>query len=264
MPVPAPPPCTRYQADGTRCRNTTTRTDRWCGRCDGFATAHPPSPPAVPSPAPSTPASRPSTVHGLEPEHAYVIRVSRNAVRRYSRTHRTDDRVSEAQIRTLLEDAIIAGASTSVDESGRLMISHQGYGLVLSPDRGLVVSYFTSHLERTWQQVRGGVRSRIPAARDRAAHAHRQAVIQRLPIRTTPQAFNLYARRVLNTRSDRTTFDAIGRALEKHLINHVLPQWMRSAEETIDDGTGWTWLLVRNERAPEGLVAACFATPDPQ
>lgn len=258
MPVPAPPSCTRYQSNGARCRNTTARTDRWCGLCDGFAQAQQQPAPAVRRDVRRV--LRPAP-HGLEPDEAYDIAVSRNAIATYYRWHRTDDRASEAQIRSLLEDAITTGAPSSVDEAGRWIIRlPEGYGLVLSPGRDVVVAYFTSHRERTWQQVRAGVRSRTPSAKDRRTQELREAVIQRLPIRVTPQTFNLYARRVLDVRASRKTFDAVGRALDQHLSEHVLPRWTRGAEESVDDGTGWTWLLVRNEQAPAGLVIGCCAT----
>ena len=40
-------------------------------------------------------------------------------------------------------------------------MSRQGYDLVLSPDRRAVTAYSTVHRERTWEQVKSGVRSRF-------------------------------------------------------------------------------------------------------
>ena len=64
------------------------------------------------------------------------------------------------QLRMMLEDFILKSAR-DVHRSGYVTLSREGYELVVDPSMTVITNYSTAHKERTWEQVKGGVRSRF-------------------------------------------------------------------------------------------------------
>lgn len=91
-----------------------------------------------------------------------------------------------------------------------------------------------------------------------------------IPLPIGGKVLNLYARHTLGLKVTRDTIDEIVRRLAAHLADNVLPHWPRTEEAVIEDGHGNTWVLLRNERFPDGVIATVYATgsepvkpPDP-
>lgn len=267
MITPAPPrrPCRRYGADGTACSNTTNRADGWCGRCDGYTTVTPAVTRDAPGPRRSEwrwgpGAWTPGTL-GMDSDEAYEVDVTPGAVATYARVHSVVPQIAETQIRSLLEDLISEQATTERSGTGtwRIYFRKHGYGLVISADRSHVLRYCTRHAERTWAQYRTGVTSRISGSGGMAAWK-REAVSGHVPLPIGGKALNLYARHTLGLKITRDTIDEIARRLAAHLAENVLPHWLRTEEAVIEDGHGNTWVLLRNERFPDGIIATVYAT----
>lgn len=198
---------------------------------------------------------------GMDSDEAYEIDVTPGAVATYGRVHAVVPQVAETQIRSLLEDLISERAATERSSTGtwRIYFRRHGYGLVISADRGHVLRYCTRHAERTWAQYRTGVTSRISGPGGLPAWK-REAVAGHLPLPVGGKALNLYARHTLGLKVTRDTVDDIARRLAAHLGAHVLPHWSRTGETAIEDGHGNTWILLRTERFPDGIIAAVYAT----
>ncbi|MFF5922011.1 hypothetical protein ACFY8C_27270 [Streptomyces flavochromogenes] len=263
MPMPAPPKraCSRYSATGTLCTTPTARADGWCGVCDGYTVRAPREETERRQrwhwgPGPWHPAPL-----GLETDEAYEIEIHPHVVRDYSSHHTVPPKTAVVQIRSLLEDLITSGAPTEADVRGRrrIYLPQGGYGLMLSQDRGTVVRYCTRHAERTWAQYRGGVHSRISTP-NRGTAWQRAALAEHLPVKVTATALHGYTRHVLGTKITRGNIDDIARRLAAHLNEYVLPKWDRTADVTLADGQGSTWVLAVDDRSPEGVVVANYAT----
>ncbi|MFJ9799805.1 hypothetical protein [Streptomyces sp. NPDC101145] len=260
MGTPAPPRriCTRYNADGSRCTARTVRGDGWCGDCDGY-TSRAPDEGLRPRWHWGDHDWQPAAL-GLEVDEAYEVDIHPRVVRDYSAHHRVTPKVAIHELRSLLEDLLIAGESAETDDGGywRIFAARDGYGLMLSPDRSTILRYCTRHLERTWAQHRGGVASRL-AKRHGSTAWCREALAKytSLPVYASPMSN--YARHVLGMKLNRGTVDTVAENLVAHLEECVLPKWRRTAREQIDDGQGTVWVLVVDERAPDGAVIASFA-----
>ncbi len=266
MPTTTPATCTRYNADGARCQIPTVRLDGWCGQCDGYRRPIPEKlresssgshwvwgPPERWTAAPL----------GLDPDEAYEVEVLENAIHYYCRIHGVTRQAAEVEIRSLLEDLITSGAATERNTSGdwRIYLERKGYGLGLTPDRGAVARYRTRHRERTWAQVKNGVRSRVAAPRKHSARggaAWQRAALQdpALPIEVAPLALSQYARFGLGQRLTQDNIGGIVQQLAAHLRDHVLPRWEQEhgPSETLSDGGNGTWVLATDEDAPKGIV----------
>ncbi|MDI9913688.1 hypothetical protein [Rhodococcus sp. IEGM 1379] len=88
------------------------------------------------------------------------VRVSLRAVDSFRYHHGGDLKAAEIQLRSMLEDFLLKSARF-LSGGGYLQMSRDGYALVLSPDRGTITGYSTVHRERTWEQVKSGVKSRF-------------------------------------------------------------------------------------------------------
>lgn len=99
-------------------------------------------------------------LEGLTVEDIDDVRVTTRAVDSFRYHHGGGIREAEVQLRSMLEDFILESAR-KVTETGFVQLTREGFCVVLSPERVAVVGYSTVHRERTWEQVKAGVRSRI-------------------------------------------------------------------------------------------------------
>lgn len=153
--------CSRYWANGLRCTNPTNHRDGWCRAqdCPGYS-----------SPVPEKDRFGISRRHSSRPVHpdpcpldaydAADLDVSLTATSNFRTVHPGHTRQqAEASIRSLVEDLAVRRRWYQ-NGRGYLELAHMGYFVVISPDLTTVVTYKTSHAERTWSQVKAGVRSR--------------------------------------------------------------------------------------------------------
>lgn len=68
----------------------------------------------------------------------------------------------------MLEDFLLKSARRK-SNNGFLVLSRDGYDLALSPSGNRITGYSTVHRERTWEQVKAGVKSRIKSKKGRGA-----------------------------------------------------------------------------------------------
>ncbi|MFF3615845.1 hypothetical protein [Streptomyces sp. NPDC002580] len=267
MPAPAPPKrgCTRFNADGTPCTTRTARGDGWCGGCDGYTARTPNSGPGKRArwqwgAGPWRPG-----LLGLEPDEAYEIEIHPRVVNDYSAHHTVSPNVAVVQIRSLLEDLITSDAPTEIDGGGywRILLPRDSYGLMLSPDRGLILRYCTRHRERTWAQYRSGVLSRISYGGSGGAAWRREALAEYTTMKVGGSAFHGFARHILGVKTTRDNVDEVARQFAAYLNEHVLPRWDRTTREAVDDGRGVTWILAVDDQSPDGIVIANYATGSP-
>jgi hypothetical protein len=175
--------CTRIRA-GATCLRLTEYADSWCRKpdCPGHR--------AVERPAPRGESgwlSVPKLLRcpvPLDPDEAYDVRVTRTARAKFVERHGGTEPATEAELRSMLEDFLL-DAQTGRRLDGYWLLIREGYRLVLSPDRLSIVGYTTKHAERSWSQVKAGVRSRFAAEAQQRRRA-RQAealTVTRIPSR---------------------------------------------------------------------------------
>ena len=156
--------CSRFRADGSRCQNPAPYVDGWCREpeCEGFLRPDAASAPELPGANPATPwlNDAEATLGDITVEDVATVHVAHKAVERFQLRHGGESREAEAQLRSMLEDFLLK-SSRRESADGFLKLAREGYSLVLSPDRGSIVSYSTVHRERTWAQVKSGVGSRL-------------------------------------------------------------------------------------------------------
>ena len=92
-------------------------------------------------------------------EDVPTIQITKRALAHFRYRHGGGDREAEVQLRTMLEDFLLKSARNAL-KGGSLMLAKDGYALILSPGRDAITGYSTSHRERTWEQVKAGVKSR--------------------------------------------------------------------------------------------------------
>ncbi|MGA5183066.1 hypothetical protein [Streptomyces pseudogriseolus] len=173
MPKPTPPssrPCRRFNADGTACNTLTPRLDGWCGQCDGFIEAEP-------SLTRHSSGGKKSSRFQRKWEHCAIpddldftaLHLTGVALDTYAARHRCTIRQATIELKSMIEDLVLNDETKAWrSEDGMLRsLSNSGYKLIFSGDWTTLVGYTTSHLERTWAQVRAGVRSRISKADDK-------------------------------------------------------------------------------------------------
>ncbi|RZL25398.1 MAG: hypothetical protein EOP31_09820 [Rhodococcus sp. (in: high G+C Gram-positive bacteria)] len=158
--------CTRFRRDGVRCTNQTEYVDGWCraDECDGFLRAEQSGAPesvGVPhGTAKHIRMSRDLPVGDISVEDVHDVRVTVRATDSFRYHHGGDERAAEFQLRNMLEDFLLKSARRP-SSGGYLRLSRNGFDVVLSPDRGTITGYSTIHRERTWEQVKSGVKSRF-------------------------------------------------------------------------------------------------------
>ncbi|MFD9462059.1 hypothetical protein [Streptomyces sp. NPDC060027] len=269
MITPAPPrrACVRYGADGVRCGNATNRADGWCGQCEGYTTPEPPTTDAEAKPRRSAwrwgPGDWKPAPLGMDSDEAYEIDVTPGAVATYAKVHAVEPQNAETEIRSLFEDLIADQAATERNEAGawRVYFPKHGYGLLISEDRSHILRYCTRHMERTWAQYRTGVASRI-AGPNRMPAWKREGVARHIDLAVGGKVVDLYARHKLGLKVTSENIDEVARRLAAHVNENVLPQWRHGDDESIDDGGGNTWRLVRDDEHPGGLILATYASGD--
>lgn len=157
--------CTRYTRDGVHCPNRTDNADRWCraSTCPGYQRA--------------TTAAAPERAYGyvgtathvrdtgrvevdLDVDEAETVHVTQRALDSFRYHHGGSEDSARVQLIALLEDLLLKSARRA-EPSGYFSLARGGYSVTLSPDRRSIVAYRTAHRERTWAQVRAGVRSRF-------------------------------------------------------------------------------------------------------
>ena len=160
------PVCTRFRRDGVRCTNPTEYVDGWCRAdgCDGFLRAEQSgAPESVGIPhgtAKHIRMSQDLPVGDISVEDVHDVRVTVRATDSFRYHHGGDERAAEFQLRNMLEDFLLKSARKP-SSGGYLRLSRNGFDVVLSPDRGTITGYSTIHRERTWEQVKSGVKSRF-------------------------------------------------------------------------------------------------------
>jgi hypothetical protein len=165
--------CNRFRHDGSACTNNTDNADGWCREpsCPGFQM---PDPSRAPE---SSGAPRGTAKHIRETgdvstgditvEDVPDVRVTTRATDSFRFHHGGGARAAEVQLRSMLEDFLLKSAR-KVTKHGFLVLSREGFDLTVSPDRNTITGYSTIHRERTWEQVRAGVASRIRSAKRRS------------------------------------------------------------------------------------------------
>jgi hypothetical protein len=167
-------PCTRFRADGSACTNRTDYTDGWCRAddCPGFLRPDPTKAPLTNGSLQGTDKHILQTgsmsVGDVSVEDVGAISITRRAIDSFRRHHGGDKRDAEVQLRSMLEDFLLKSARKE-SSGGFLTLAREGYVLVLAPDRQTITSYSTVHRERTWEQVKVGVRSRYKKRNGREA-----------------------------------------------------------------------------------------------
>jgi hypothetical protein len=158
--------CNRFRRDGSACTNETDNSDGWCRQadCQGFPRPDPPQAPESAADTHATAKHIPKT-EGLAPgditvEDAPYIDVATSAIDKFRFHHGGSVREAEVQLRNMLEDFLLKSAPKKPD-SGHLVLGREGYYLTLSPSRDEITDYSTKHRERTWEQFKAGVLSRI-------------------------------------------------------------------------------------------------------
>lgn len=158
--------CTRFRRDGARCANQTNYIDGWCRAedCDGFLRSEQSRAPESVGTAHGTAKhirlSRDLPVGDITVEDVHDIRVTVRAVDSFRYHHGGDQRAAEVQLRNMLEDFLLKSARRP-SSGGYLRLSRDGFDVVLSPGRDTITAYSTIHRERTWDQVKSGVKSRF-------------------------------------------------------------------------------------------------------
>ncbi|QRY53816.1 hypothetical protein [Mycolicibacterium septicum] len=158
--------CARFREDGSSCINATDNADGWCRQadCPGFVRRDPsqspaPEPAVAGTPKPHTEGAAAQaievTLNDIDDVH-----VTQRALDSFRFHHGGGQAEARVQLRNMLEDFVLNSVHT-VTRSGLIRLSRHGYQLMLSPDRGRVVGYSTNHRERTWEQVKAGVKSRV-------------------------------------------------------------------------------------------------------
>src|SRR5690606_16759922 len=172
-PKPAPPrprPCRRFNADGTACGTPTPRLDGWCGQCDGFINAEPSVTRRSRNNKKGNRFNRQWTRIAQVPDDLDYssLHLTRVALDTYAARHRCTTRQAATELTSMAEDmAISDGTSVGQSEDGALRsLSNGGYTLLFSDDWTALIGYATNHRERTWAQVRAGVKSRTRALQD--------------------------------------------------------------------------------------------------
>jgi hypothetical protein len=167
--------CNRFRRDGTDCTNQTDYADGWCRHpdCPGF-----PRPDLSLAPMPAGGAFRGTARHISETGHLPTgditvedvadVRVSNRALDTFRFRHGGSEREAEVQLRSMLEDFLLKSARR-VSKTGYRRLSREGYELTVAPADHVITHYSTIHRERTWEQVKAGVKSRIKSGIPREA-----------------------------------------------------------------------------------------------
>ncbi|MFF3730874.1 hypothetical protein ACFYXM_11260 [Streptomyces sp. NPDC002476] len=273
IPKPTPPTgiCRRYDAEGRRCENTTCRADGWCGKCGGFTTPESAGDlryqrglPTYFAKAPFGQVWKP-TAPPIDSDEAYDgVSIKRTALQRYAEQHSVSLADAEAQIRSLLEDLLLSGQIDRSADSGtyRLMFRTEGYLLLLDAEAGTVVNYGTTHVERTWAQVKSGVASRgeLKGPKTKKRKKWLQDLLDSLDnhdgqgIRITFTALDRYAGKL-------TRENGAECLREMSAKLRALRPLLGADSDHLVDGDGGRWEF-EHEKEGEGLVLTSYVRPE--
>lgn len=206
-------------------------------------------------------------------EDVSQIHVSNRALESFRFHHGGGVREAEAQLRSMLEDFLIKSARRP-SAGGSLLLAREGYALLLTPDRGAVAGYFTVHRERTWAQVKSGVRSRYKSRSKsglKPGHLPRQASgvapepgppmdLSDFEQALDPKTIHLTARvrrsyvklAELGTEPDEVVDEAIRADVSRLPAGEVLHREDGAFEVTVDERT---WLVSSDVRSLIGVKA---------
>jgi hypothetical protein len=160
--------CRRFRVDGTRCTNETDLVDRWCRQpgCPGYVrpSMRPPSPPkGVPGKGSRWLLRHNGAVRPIPTElmQGYDSVTTTYAAREsYRATHGGSATEAAGALRSIVEDFVLGNVLCFSDSTGYFVLTHRQYSLLFDPSGATVIRYATEHRERTWAQVKAGVRSR--------------------------------------------------------------------------------------------------------
>lgn len=88
------------------------------------------------------------------------IKIRPQAIRSFVFHHGGTEREAEIQIRCMLADFLELSGRT-VTTANYLALSRDGYRLDIGPSRNVITGYRSAHRERTWEQVKRGIPSRM-------------------------------------------------------------------------------------------------------
>ncbi|MFE3631547.1 hypothetical protein [Streptomyces goshikiensis] len=246
-PVPQPPTrqCSRFLRDGTRCEIRTTFADGWCQRCDGFNRAQ------VDIPADSAQRLNDRlewptvTCAPLDSDEAYSVRVTKSTVEQFVGRHSGTRDAALVQIRSLLENMLIPGGGTVqrhiATGKWRLSVS-EGFSLFLSSEADVVTGYGTGHKERTYAQVKAGVKSRAARSRSRGWIHEAQAALG-LTFIISRGAARQFARLVLEDGLTQGNAAEVLRKVAQYLEQEGFEVPAEDGETTWIDTAGWAWVV---------------------
>lgn len=164
--------CNRFRRDGSACTNETANSDGWCRQpdCQGFRRSDPSRAPESEGAPRGTPKHIRETgglpTADITVEDIRHIPVRNRAIDSFRFHHGGGEREAEVQLRSMLED-FLRNSARKTSNNGFISLSRDGYDLVLSPCGSRVTGYSTVHRERTWEQVKAGVKSRIKSKKGR-------------------------------------------------------------------------------------------------
>lgn len=213
----------------------------------------------------------------LSPEEAYDISITKTARENFIRRHGGTMGEAEAQIRSLLEDLIREGVCFRSEQTGYYKLqfpkaTYKFYYLRLGKDAESVVGYSTLHNERTYAQVKAGVRSRTKS-RDRrkgivaeAASAHYAEKLES-PVQMTNAVISMFVKKVANASISRATIGDLLHDLDAYVDDHVLPRIPEEitpdTSSVVSDSLGWNWVVVMESDGTKKLIGI-HPTPSEQ
>jgi hypothetical protein len=157
--------CTRYDDTGVACRNQTNYEDGWC-RSDGCAGFTRPSGADAPKLKDVKFYGTPEEIKATGANPATIecapadLVVWPQALRQFKFHHGGTDDEAKVQMRWMLSD-FLDKSGRVVSETNYLVLSRDGYRLHIAPSRNRITGYTTVHRERTWEQFKRGIPSRI-------------------------------------------------------------------------------------------------------
>jgi hypothetical protein len=157
--------CSRYHLHGNQCQNLTDQADGWCGQddCPGFLRESPRDAPGLKGRKfygpPEEVLAKCSNAANLKADPR-TIAVSANALEMFVFHHGGTADIATLQIREMLVD-FVESAGKIATSANFLSLAMEGYRLFVNPQRNRVTGYSTTHRERTWQQIKADIPSRI-------------------------------------------------------------------------------------------------------
>ncbi|WP_049570596.1 hypothetical protein [Nonomuraea sp. SBT364] len=158
--------CRRFYANGSACGVPTTYHDGWCRECDGFTTSTPERSGRTPPPYRFGEIRAVSDIPVRPNDVAEIVCVHRAPLNQFRDRHPgTSYGEADTQIRRLLYDLLRhpADAKATRSVSGQWALTSvrpYGFSVLLTSDGKAVTGYSTKHAERTYAQVKAGVRTR--------------------------------------------------------------------------------------------------------